>query len=326
MKYWSIEKPKTATFYLDEQTNQTGDPNMIKVKITLTEISKTDLDIFTGDYKNAKYPIIPSRIAIGLVSEALTDTYKKGEKVLLHPYIQNKLNKTLISGVTKDGYLSDYVIVPLSDIEVLPEKIENKEAIFIEDIALGLNAIEELDLKETNFCLFQGVSAKSCIAAQIALEHNIIPIMVDFSQERLDIATNLGVYYTINTQKAKAFDKINELTGGKMANGLIIDCDAFKPDVDILNYLSIDGKVCFTGYSSPQNSMRLDLRPAIANNLKIFGINSGVGSISTAINLLANNKISTENLFNKPFNLADAGKKMDKLSNQANYFKNLVLC
>ena len=108
MKSLVLTEPGKLEVVVNEEKDVPHD--QVKVRIARASVTSSDLSAYKG--KSNFYPIMPSRIAMGLVSESSDFTLKTGQRVMLSPY--RKSGGTLqVSGVDKNGYLADYVICPL---------------------------------------------------------------------------------------------------------------------------------------------------------------------------------------------------------------------
>ena len=113
-----------------------------KIKITRAGVCSSDVAAFSGKMENVKFPLCPTRIAVGLVSESDDITLRKGQRVMLSPYTRLENGKYQINGLKNDGYLADYVYAPLHNVYTVPTGVSDDAFTFIEDIAMAINVIE----------------------------------------------------------------------------------------------------------------------------------------------------------------------------------------
>src|SRR5690606_8899383 len=93
--------------------------------------------------------------------------------------------------------------------------ITDAEAQFIEHTSIAVKTFNELKTAEGEHIVIIGASVMGIILAQLALYYQAVPIVLDPSQERLDIAANLGIYYAINTNATDPDERIKQITGGR---------------------------------------------------------------------------------------------------------------
>ncbi len=296
MKTWTINESKSIT--LSEADGQPN-ANEIKIKITDVLLTHTDFALYAGRDK-AKLPVVPGRMALGLVSETAGDTtYMKGERVLIKPYMDGKMR-----GLDLNGFLSDYVIAPKECVISLPEGIKNEEAIFVELIALALRAIDKLKVEEGEFVAIMGADDFCLIAAQIVDYYHAIPIVVSADEAGLDIATELGITYVIDTTGASAVERVRNITNGAMCECAIVQSISAKVQ-NGLNLTKMQGRVCIVGPDAYLGDLPVDLHNVVAKRLNITSVTNGGKNVPAAINFLATQAITTIGLPTKRLAFAD---------------------
>ena len=284
MKTWTITESKVISDGMSD-----GQPNLNEVKVKLTDVvlTHTDFALFAGRDKS-KLPVVPGRMAVGLVSETAGDTsYMKGERVLLSPYRDGR-----IRGYDMPGYLGDYAIVPKDCVISLPEGIKNSEAVFVELIALALRAIDKLKVEEGEFVAIMGADDFCLIAAQIIDYYHAIPIVVSSDADGLDIATELGVTYIIDTTTSNAEQRVRNITNGAMCECAIVQSYSSKVQ-NGLNLTKKQGRVCVVGPDEYLGDLPVDLHNLVAKRLVVSSVTNGGKNIPAAINFLATNAITT---------------------------------
>lgn len=322
MKSWLINDARK--FELVTTNEEHTLKNEAKVKVTRVALSACDLALFNSS--SSFLPVVPCRIATGLISESDDFSLKKGQRVMLSPYYRSSNENFLVNGKNRNGYLSDFVVVPTSDIYTLPDGISDESVTFIEDIALNINAYSKLDIDRTQYVLIYSATASNLIFAQLCIYYQAIPIIIDDDAERLQIASDLGVYYCVNTNEDDLITKIKEITSGKMVNHLIINSDCYYHNDDLLKCVAYDGKVAIVGLNTLIDDLNLNVTSIITNNLTIYGVNNGIGELSTAINMLATGIIVIDKLVQKVVEFEQAKDTFVEISNNLNWLKTIIRC
>lgn len=296
----------------------------VKIRIARASVTSSDLSAYRG--KANFYPIMPSRIAMGLVSESSDFTLKTGQRVMLSPYRKTQ-NGLLVSGVDKNGYLADYVICPFSDVYAIPEGISDESVVFIEDVALAERIIEKLDVGKTRYILLNGCSSLNYIVGQLAIYYQAIPVMIEKNQELLDLAQDLGIYYTVNPNEENVYQKVKEITSGKMCDYMVLDLDSY-PDTDgLMNCMREGGKLCLAGLDKKTSKLSADLAPVFAKGLEIFGLNNGDGEIETGINMIATEVVKVDKLIERVADISEAQEVFAKLAEDIPHpLKTIIKC
>ncbi len=322
MKSWKINSKQSMSECVNDDI--TVPKECAKVKIARAGIDASDIATYLG--QTSIYPLSPCRIAVGLISESSDITLKKGQRVMLSPYARTSSDCFKTHGVELDGYLSDFANVNLNDIYTLPDGISDESITFIDDIALTIKMHEKLNIEKTQYVLINGCSVKNLIFAQLCIYYQAIPIVVDNDPTRLELASELGIYYQIDTNEEDITSKLKEITSGSMADYLILDTDISTNVDNILYNLGKDGRVGMYGFATTLNGLQGDLSPVITHNLTIYGLNNGQGEIETAINMLATEIVKVDSLIDKVVDISEVPSVFEELSKAPMYLKTIVKC
>ena len=301
MRSWIVSKPGELTSAVAEDAALPQDA--ARVRLARAAIGASDIAAFEG--KTGKLPVIPCRIAMGLVGESNDITLKIGQRVMLSPYRHTEKG-TLVKGVDCDGYLSDFVTCPQSEIYVMPEGISDESIVFVEDIARAVNALEKLDISKTQYILLSGCTVLSFLVAQLAIYYQAIPIVVDRRREMLELAEDMGVYFTVDPGEEDVFDKVKELTSGAMCDCLVVDADFFPDAGRLLSCLKTGGKAAFCGTGSLSTKASAPIAEIVSKHLEVFGVQTGDGELETAINMLATEIVKVDKLIGRLDEFKDA--------------------
>ncbi|MCI5820091.1 MAG: zinc-binding dehydrogenase [Acidaminococcus sp.] len=314
MKAWKIEGPSELELIETKSKRAVG---QIRVKLSTCALSATDLAYYRGT--NHRSGIVPSHSAVGFVSEADDESeLKLGQRVVISPYIDDSeveveipsQRKIKIMGVDVDGFLSDFVNVPQNNVYVLPEGIKDEEAVFIDYIALANQVIENFDFEKGDYLLIIGASTFGLVIAQLALYYQLVPIIVDKYDDRLKLAEELGVYYTVNFRRDDVDLVLKEITGGRMADFTVFEPREL-PFSLAHDYTREGGTVVVSGYNNFVMSFDADIEKIFAKQITIKGVNNGIDEITSAINFLANHVVRTEILVGEVYDFEDAPKAFE---------------
>ena len=319
MRSWMITRPGIL-----EQTSSEDDilpQDCARVRAARVAVSPSDTAAFTG--KSGKYPVVPGRIAMGLVSESNDMTLKIGQRVMLSPYRHTEKG-TLVKGVDCDGYFSDFVTCPLSEIYVMPEGVSDESVVFVEDVALAVAVLEKLDIAKTQYLLLNGCSVLNCVIAQLAIYYQAIPVMADRRREMLELAEDMGVYYTVNPDEEDVFEKIKEITSGAMCDCMAADADFFPDASALFPCLKTGGKAAFCGIGGATCSAYAPISDIVSKRLEVYGVNSGDGELETAINMIATEIVKVDGLFGNLEQFSDAPAVLEKAASAQAGMKTIV--
>ena len=307
MREWRLTKSKEYKLYTTNKTSEqigerdiyfepvVPDKPFVKVKLIKANLSCLDIAAFLGK-GDFEYPLIPARSAVAYISESYDSNLEQGRKVFLSPYDQNSKGELKIRSYNSNGYLGDYAYVPLDSVYPIPEGVSDDEVLFVEDIAMAITILSKLNVEKGEYIILQGASYQNIIIAQIAIYYQAIAIIIDTNDERLELAANLGVYYTINVNDSEKMEKIIEITSGKMVDKAICHIDINSTLDDQIALVKNGGKIGLYGYDITCKNIRTDITPIYNKNLDFIGILEGKENIPSAINMLANGIVKTEGL------------------------------
>ena len=324
MKVWKITAPGTLS--LEEVTGELR-PDHVKVKVTKLGLTGADIAIYEGADPSA-LPIAPGRIATGYISEANEGSrFRKGERVLLSPYIKDAKGRLKIKGMDTDGYLADYVVVPESSVYTLPENITEDMGVFTEYISIAAGLTDKLDLKHEQYVAILGANALGLIFAQLAIYYQAIPIIIDKSEKRLAEAEEFGIYYRIDSSKQDVLRRIKQITCGKMADCTIFECRSSQQPQLAFSLTAEGGKVGIVGYDTFVGKLNADVSAIMGRQLSVVGINNGAADMNAAINLLANEAVKVDDLVDKTVDfLAVPDAFTEAADSENDYLKILIKC
>lgn len=297
MKAWHIENLNRIKLVESVLPKREGE---IKLKMSKVAISSTDFAYFAAGEENehGKSVVVPGHSAVAYVSsEDSAAGLKLGARVVVSPFVryeEHGVAKVKVLGVDTDGLLGDFASVPEENVYALPDGVPDDEAIFAEYIALGNNVLNSMEADKGDFVVIVGASTLGLVLSQLALYYQMIPILVDLDAEKLALAASWGVYYLLNPTYDNLERRVEEITGGRMAEASVYVGDGVPFDC-AFRLVKDKGEVVVAGYSV-RAGHNADVADILAKQLRVIGVADGYGEMSSAINLLANRIVKTEGL------------------------------
>lgn len=297
MKAWHVENLNRIKLVESVLPKREGE---IKLKVSKVAISSTDFAYFAAGEENehGKSVVVPGHSAVAYVSsEDSAAGLKLGARVVVSPFVryeEHGVAKVKVLGVDTDGLLGDFASVPEENVYALPDGVPDDEAIFAEYIALGNNVLNSMEADKGDFVVIVGASTLGLVLSQLALYYQMIPILVDLDAEKLALAASWGVYYLLNPTYDNLERRVEEITGGRMAEASVYVGDGVPFDC-AFRLVKDKGEVVVAGYSV-RAGHNADVADILAKQLRVIGVADGYGEMSSAINLLANRIVKTEGL------------------------------
>lgn len=119
-----------------------------------------------------------------------------------------------------------------------------------------------------------GAGCIGLLTALVAKAKGMKVIVADVVDERLEVATSLGVDGTINPMKENAVDKLSEMTNGRMAECVCEMSGSVAGVRSVLDYAASTGRIALTGW--PDREVELPTAVITRKELKIIGSRTGI--------------------------------------------------
>lgn len=295
------------------------DKSLVKVKISQIMLTHLDLSFFKGAVK-ADYPHSMGSVAIGIVSDDRNEYgLKRGTKVIIDPYeteIDDRLDmpgKVKTCGLEMEGLFSDFVYLPIDKMTPFPEDVHEEQAIFAVKIATAMETINAFRVSKGDYIVIIGGNSLCNIIAQLAMYFQLIPIVVDNNENNLRKMEENGIYYTINSTKEVPYDKVMELTGGRMAEHTVYEATSGAPCTFLFSLAKDGGDCTVVCENKFCRKMEADLNLLSTKQLRAKGVSNGAQEIDSAINILAQKILNFKDLIDSRYSLENANEAFLKL-------------
>ncbi|MEM2123443.1 MAG: zinc-binding dehydrogenase [Candidatus Bathyarchaeia archaeon] len=213
---------------------------LVENKVTLT--CGTDLKMYRRGHPYAKPPLIIGHEFAGVVVKAGDDVerFREGMRVVAansapcnecfyckrgkHNLCENL--EDAIIGFTSPGAYAEYVKVPERIVKmnthVIPDDVTFREAALLEPLACVVHGVELADIQYGDKVVVIGAGPIGLMHLQLAKKRGCgAAIVTDLSDERLQVAKELGADFIVNADKEDQVEKIRELTDGRGADVVI---------------------------------------------------------------------------------------------------------
>lgn len=321
MKAYRIHSPHTIV--LDEMDAMPVGENCVKLKNLICGMSTSDFSVHSGSIP-AQYPIIPVRQCVGFVSEVGFSVrgIQRGNRVVTYPQAACHACKACkeirfydcedagVFGIDEDGFLSDFSVVAASDVFAIPDRLKDEEAIFTEQTAIAINVLSRLNVDKGEHLIIIGASVTGIILAQVAMYYQAVPIVVDMSEEMLDIARKVGVYYTVNAVSDDVSKKIVSITGGHMAESCAYMLSSPMPLQNVFDLVCKNGRIALVGRLD-ERELKCNLGALVSKNLRLITASDCGKNYPSAINMLANHTVAVDSLIDRVVPFSDVPSMME---------------
>ncbi|MFH1612576.1 MAG: alcohol dehydrogenase catalytic domain-containing protein [bacterium] len=281
--------------------------NEVLLKIELASICNTDINILE---KPSNYLAIPEIILgheyIGSILEVGKNVhdFKIGQKVVVNPsisclfckYCQNNLphfcENLSYLGISVDGGLAEYSVVPSSTLYSIPDDLNSEIAIFTESLSYVMNALEKIKILPDFNVVVLGTGLIGLICIKLLKTFNPKMIIAsEINKYRRNFALKCGADFVINPIEENLEKVVLEKT--KIGAHIVIDTVgsllkfAFK-------LVQVQGKIILLG-ENKQTKTEIFQNKITSSEITIYGSTSSQ-SYSSTLNFLQKNIINLENL------------------------------
>ncbi len=278
------------------------------VKVQLAGICSTDLQIFNG-YMG--FTGIPGHEFVGSVEEGPREfigrrvvgeiNFACGQCDFCRRDLQRHCPNRRVMGILNaDGAFADYLTVPRENLHVVPENIDDEEAVFTEPLAAAFEILTQVDITPGDDVLVLGDGKLGNLCAQVLRLTGAKISVLGKHADKLALLKRAGVRtILLEDWRPKLFDIAVEATGS--ASGFEIALNAVRPRGTLVLKSTLATKY------------EVSLAPVVINEINIVG--SRCGPFADALAALAAGQVAVTPLIeeiydlkNGPAAVARAGK------------------
>ena len=273
--------------WLQEQPIPQMGINDVLIKIKKTAICGTDIHIYTWDQwaqNTIKVPMIVGHEFAGEIVDIGSEVngLKIGQRVSGEGHItcghcrncragkRHLCRNTEGVGVTRAGCFAEYLVIPASNVCVLPDNISDDQAAILDPLGNATHTALSFDLVGEDV-LITGAGPIGIMAVSIAKKAGARYVAItDVNDYRLDLAKQMGADLTINVKHQKMSDAITQLN---MLEGFDIGLEmSGNPSalIDMIDNLNYGAKIALLGI--PPSNFAIDWNKVVFKGLQIKGI------------------------------------------------------
>lgn len=291
--------------------------NEVLLKVRSAGICGSDIGAYKGVNPLVSYPRIIGHEIAGEVVEVAADekTFRVGDRVILEPYVYcgqcypcsigrtNCCENLTVRGVHIEGGMAEYVSHPRHLLHKVPENIPWHLIPMAEPLVIAMHAVKQAEVKAGEHVAITGAGQIGLLAAQYALTLGALPIVVDPVDERLALATRLGVPHVINPVSQDAVAQIKAITRARMAEAAIEASGAASAIRAMVDYVAYAGRIALVGW--PKSDIPMPTALFTKKELTIRGSRNSVGQFPESLRLIAEGKVDVAALLTKTVSLEE---------------------
>jgi len=243
------------------------DPAGLVIKVGACAVCGTDVKVYHYGHKHIVPPRITGHELAGEIVEVGSQVkgFKPGDRVAVAPAVpcgecryclagmQSMCDNLIAIGYQCDGGFAEFMAVPPvavrnGCVNSIPQGVSFEEAALAEPLACTINAAELTRTGIGQTVVVVGAGPIGCLHVMVSKSVGATrTIMIDISQERLDMSKIAGADLYVNSRKVDPIKAVRDATGGHGANVVITACSVGKVQEQALEMAAKRGYVNFFG-------------------------------------------------------------------------------
>lgn len=306
----------------------------VLIEVKAAGVCGTDLHIYHDEYPSLP-PVIMGHELAGVVAEIGkgVSRCKTGDRVTSETFFSVcgkcmycrdgapnlcASRKSIGSGV--HGAFASYVLVPESNIHILPDTVDERSGAMTEPLACCVHALERTKVEAGQTVIVAGQGAIGLLMVQVAKASGakVIVLGTDADESKLEVTRQLGASTVLNVQRDDVDKTVKELTNGYGADAIFECSGAPRSAQNCLTLVRRGGVFAQVGLFG--RSVDWDLDTVCYKELTVTGSFATVpSSWRKALSLLEAGLVRTDLLvshlfpvtdWNEAFNLFERGEGM----------------
>jgi len=282
------------------------------VRPTLNAIDAIDLSIVRGE---TPFAGVIGRRFVGLVEDASGPRGAGwvGRRVVASPaivdpeseYARRGLgahdpDRGMLGAHEHDGALADRVVVPITSLTVVPDELEDEQAVFAVPVARALHAARLVRVEGRAFITILGDTPDALLCAQVMTRLNASVRVLGTNHASLALCERWGVKHRPEHEAGRRHDQDVVVDGVCTPESVELACALCRPRGTVI--LKPEAPPVSGGAGSTLAGV--DLSPALSNEIEIRP--AVAHAMGEAVALLASGAIDAMPLIGRRFDLADA--------------------
>jgi len=242
-------------------------PGDVLIRVHRVGICGTDYSGYQGKMPFYSYPRIPGHelgvevLAVG----AGVHNVRPGDRCSVEPYLNdpasyasrhgrpNCCEHLQVLGVHTDGGLRPRFIVPARKLHP-SAKLTLEQLALVETLGIGCHAVNRSRLQAGETALVIGAGPIGLSVAEFSRLAGARTIVFDMNQQRLDFCKRaMGIAETVQVRgDGSELAKLQELTGGTLAEVVIDATGSSKSMSNALSYVAFGGRLVFLGITTEE--------------------------------------------------------------------------
>ncbi|MDR1535300.1 MAG: alcohol dehydrogenase catalytic domain-containing protein [Planctomycetota bacterium] len=297
-------------------------PGQVLVKMLSVGICASDVQVYHGKHKYAKFPLVQGHEGIGVVEAAGAGVahVKRGDYVNIQQQLacgscyackKGRHNVCLSLkgiGILADGLFTEYFLSPAWNVIKLPEGFGIDRGMLVEPTSVGVNSARVARIRPGERAVILGAGIIGNLTAQVCLALGAADVLVtDIAGEKLEIAERDGIPHCLNTRELGLKDAIGQAFAGNPPD-LVFDCAGVPASIhSALEVAANASRVVIV--ANFKEAVTFEIPSFQRREIAILSVMGTVKESSVeAIELLAKGKVRLDGVISRRFPLSRMGE------------------
>ena len=266
------------------------------VRVLLAGICRTDLELVRGYYPY-----------VGVLGHEFVGVVEQGPEELLGQRVVGEINavchgcsacraglsnhcerRTVLGIIGRDGAFASHLTLPVENLHVVPDKVSDEEATFVEPLAAALEIGEQVNLRPSERVLVVGDGKLGQLIARVLTLSGTDLSVLGRHRRKLELLERLGIPTLLPDAVVEArYDLVIECTGND--SGFVVALDAVRPRGTLVMKSTYAGR------------LTLDASRIVVDEVTVVG--SRCGPFAPALRLLAEGQVAVRELIDERYPL-----------------------
>ncbi len=205
--------------------------------------------------------------------------------------------RTVLGIVAHDGAFAEYLALPLENLHLVPHKVTDEQAVFVEPLAAACEILDQVDVKKLSSAALLGDGKLAQLIARVL--HTAIPRVVMYGkhEKKLAVAHRAGI------QTRKVRGDASDLRRIKEDFSLVVEATGSPTGLALAQEMT-EPRGTLVMKSTFHGAVLVETWPIVVKEINVIG--SRCGPFAKAIALLCSREVDPRPLITRRFPLAEA--------------------
>ena len=196
-------------------------------------------------------------------------------------------SRTVLGISGRDGCFADAFCLPLVNLHVLPDGIDDDQAVFVEPLAAAIHASQQIRMEGKPYITVLGDGRLGLLCAQVMQRMNASVRVIGRHAAKLALCERWGIKHRLVTD-----------IGFRGDQDIVVDCTGTPAGfADALRLVRPRGVILLKSTFMPRADAPIDLAPVVINEVQVIG--SRCGPFPDAIGMLLRREVDVVSLITR---------------------------